>query len=116
MAGGMGRFLPASIEEALERREQMRNESGRNTVPPGNLAEQVQYGYPITDMRMSNSLLWPTPRSRDWKGQTQRGTDAPGDGICNALNVTGGQLNPTWVEWLMGFPIGWTDLEASETQ
>ena len=20
-----------------------------------------------------------------------------------------GQLNPTWVEWLMGFPIGWTD-------
>ena len=23
-----------------------------------------------------------------------------------------GQLNPTWVEWLMGFPIGWTDLNA----
>lgn len=27
----------------------------------------------------------------------------------------GGQLNPTWVEWLMGFPLGWTDLSASET-
>ena len=26
-----------------------------------------------------------------------------------------GQLNPTWVEWLMGFPIGWTELNASET-
>ena len=26
-----------------------------------------------------------------------------------------GQLNPTWVEWLMGFPLGWTDLEGSET-
>ena len=26
----------------------------------------------------------------------------------------GGQLNPTWVEWLMGFPIGWTDLKDSE--
>nr|DAW49078.1 MAG TPA: hypothetical protein [Caudoviricetes sp.] len=25
-----------------------------------------------------------------------------------------GQLNPTWVEWLMGFPPGWTDLNASE--
>jgi len=23
----------------------------------------------------------------------------------------GGQLNPDWVEWLMGWPIGWTDLE-----
>jgi hypothetical protein len=22
----------------------------------------------------------------------------------------GGQLNPEWVEWLMGFPIGWTEL------
>jgi DNA (cytosine-5)-methyltransferase 1 len=27
----------------------------------------------------------------------------------------GGRLNPTWVEWLMGFPTGWTDLEDSET-
>lgn len=26
-----------------------------------------------------------------------------------------GQLNPTWVEWLMGFPPGWIDLNASET-
>lgn len=26
-----------------------------------------------------------------------------------------GQLNPTWVEWLMGFPLGWTDLKDSET-
>jgi hypothetical protein len=27
----------------------------------------------------------------------------------------GGKLNPTWVEWLMGFPLGWTDLGDSET-
>lgn len=27
---------------------------------------------------------------------------------------SGGQLNPEWVEWLMGFPPGWTDLNASE--
>jgi hypothetical protein len=25
--------------------------------------------------------------------------------------VAGGQLNPMWVEWLMGWPIGMTDLE-----
>ena len=23
-----------------------------------------------------------------------------------------GALNPTWVEWLMGWPLGWTDLDA----
>ena len=27
----------------------------------------------------------------------------------------GGRLNPKWVEWLMGYPEGWTDLEHSET-
>ena len=26
-----------------------------------------------------------------------------------------GPLNPTWVEWLMGYPTGWTDLDASAT-
>jgi hypothetical protein len=26
--------------------------------------------------------------------------------------TNGGKLNPMWVEWLMGFPAGWTDLEA----
>jgi len=28
----------------------------------------------------------------------------------------GGQLNPDWVEWLMGYPIGWTDLEAESSR
>jgi hypothetical protein len=27
----------------------------------------------------------------------------------------GGSLNPDWVEWLMGWPIGWTDLKPLET-
>jgi len=26
-----------------------------------------------------------------------------------------GQLNPPWVEWLMGWPLGWTDLKPLET-
>jgi hypothetical protein len=30
--------------------------------------------------------------------------------------IVGGQLNPTWVEWLMGFPLGWTDCEDLETR
>ncbi len=27
----------------------------------------------------------------------------------------GGALNPDWVEWLMGWPLGWTDLKPLET-
>jgi hypothetical protein len=37
----------------------------------------------------------------------QGGTDLS----CQA----GGKLNPTWVEWLMGWPIGWTDCEPLAT-
>ena len=29
----------------------------------------------------------------------------------NMSQGNGGQLNPTWVEALMGFPVGWTELE-----
>ena len=27
----------------------------------------------------------------------------------------GGKLNPMWVEWMMGWPLGWTDLKPLET-
>jgi hypothetical protein len=63
--------------------------------------------------------LLPTPKNRDWKGQTQRGIHGPGDSIANLDRgdgkPIGGQLNPNWVEWLMGWPIGWTDLKPLET-
>jgi hypothetical protein len=54
--------------------------------------------------------MWPTPRAFMHKDST---TDR---GKSNFGEVVGGQLNPMWVEWLMGFPLGWTDLEDSETQ
>lgn len=57
---------------------------------------------------------FPTPKARDWKGQTQRGMHAPMDGLCNILGVTGGQLNPEFSGWLMAYPEGWTDLKALE--
>ena len=30
--------------------------------------------------------------------------------------VIGGALNPTWVEWLMGYPLGWTVCEGWGTR
>jgi hypothetical protein len=71
---------------------------------------------------MARHNLWPTPRATDGdKGtRTQEGAKremARGrnfdPGMVAAMD--GGALNPTWVEWLMGFPLGWTDLGASET-
>ena len=43
-----------------------------------------------------------------------QGTHGGKNHRCLRTDVAG-QLNPTWVEWLMGFPPGWTDLNASET-
>jgi hypothetical protein len=34
--------------------------------------------------------------------------------LSHQLQV-GGILNPPWVEWLMGWPLGWTDLKPLET-
>jgi len=60
---------------------------------------------------------WPTPTTRDYKGPRGKAAQArkgnPSDTLSNALlNQEGsGSLNPQWVEWLMGFPQGWTDLK-----
>ena len=76
---------------------------------------------------LSGAVLYATPNARDWKNATAKEWDNPkntrnlnrqiaklseGEQSTEARN---GQLNPTWVEWLMGFPLGWTDLSASET-
>jgi DNA (cytosine-5)-methyltransferase 1 len=35
--------------------------------------------------------------------------------LSQSVHATSGQLNPTWVEWLMGWPLGWTDLKPLGT-
>jgi hypothetical protein len=57
---------------------------------------------------------WPTPTARDWK--SGKASDATMERNSRPLSEQiGGSLNPTWVEWLMGWPLGWTDLKPSET-
>lgn len=34
-----------------------------------------------------------------------------GDGLATFV---GGSLNPTWTEWLMGWPLGWTEIRSLE--
>jgi len=34
--------------------------------------------------------------------------------LSQSVHPTSGQLNPTWVEWLMGWPPEWTDLKPLE--
>jgi hypothetical protein len=50
-------------DEALQKRKEYRKSIGRTTTPPGNLAEQVQYGKPTTNM-------YPTPVVSDHSPET----------------------------------------------
>ena len=61
-------------------------------------------------MSLNNAVaMWPTPNASSGTGP---GHPDSKQGAENLQTVVGGTLNPTWVEWLMGFPIGWTDLDA----
>ncbi len=61
------------------------------------------------------AAMWPTPSASDWKGSSKAG-QRRGQLTDPAMNVIppGGSLNPMWVEWLMGWPLGWTALEPLE--
>ena len=75
------------------------------------LAEEVA----IAEGLRERGQTFATPKSRDWKGQSQRGIHAPGDALPNMDRgdgkPVGGSLNPTWVEWLMGWIPGLTSVE-----
>lgn len=82
-------------------------------------------------------MLWPTPTV---SGNNNRAglTEKSGDGLAtsvrrystpNTRGIDGGSrsrkaaklngtfvLNPDWVEWLMGWPMGWTSLEPLPVQ
>ncbi len=66
--------------------------------------------------------LWPTPLASMSKGSSpnslvrKSGASRQNDRLDHAVMARdGGQLNPNWVEWLMGWPIAWTDLKPLAT-
>lgn len=67
---------------------------------------------------MARKNLWPTPAARDWKESglepaalSRKSPNMPA-AVRPAGESSAGSLNPTFVEWLMGFPTEWTALNA----
>lgn len=89
--------------------------------------------HPIAGDGYSSSRGWPTPTAGDSRSSGGR-TESVNchDGVsltdatcrnghripltCDHGEECGPKLNPRFVEWLMGFPIGWTDFEPLATQ
>jgi hypothetical protein len=59
---------------------------------------------------------WATTLASDWKSHSPAKQATNSRPLREQVGATdGGPLNPTWVEWLMAWPIEWTALPPSET-
>jgi hypothetical protein len=79
------------------------------------LTKETEFG--LSQNTPPPSQKWPTPKTRDWKDGTSQGTmnrQSPDLGKVVGQSKETGSLNPNWVEWLMGWPIGFTDLKPLE--
>mgnify|MGYP004447620253 FL=1 len=88
-----------------------------------NLRETVQHGptpraqdgpHGPARESLGDVVRWATPNSRDYKGAPGTGTTERGGHQSSLPREVGGKLNPRWVEWLMGLPIGWVNLVPLE--
>ena len=132
LCGGTGNFktLQKMADKGLitedERRQLSQGNGGKTN--PGLLEWLMGYEQAFTS-------LIPTPRACDYKGaasnrfyarsadthtHTHRAGGRYRHQLCELLECTPlgiiGRANPTYLEWLMGYPIGWTELNALETR
>ena len=88
-------------------------------TPQGRLSEDgsQRFGLNLLDA----VRMWPTPRTKGMCGgtgnfeQMKKIEDAGIITETERKQMTagnGGQLNPAWVELLMGYPLGWTDIKS----
>lgn len=73
-------------------------------------------GYRPSLETMARKNLWPTPCARDWKDSPNQKYRGKRDDTKPSMQVysqnNSGQLNPQWVEWLMGYHTDHTELSA----
>jgi hypothetical protein len=72
---------------------------------------------------MAKNNLWPTPSASDNRDRgnmsnpsiQRRQKIGKQLMLSQVVDKSSGRLSPDWVEWLMGWPIGWTDSKHWET-
>jgi hypothetical protein len=95
---------PSETLEAWEKRAAEKKKQGIN----------LQFA-----LRHAVQKNWPTPTARDWKDSGKAVVNSQRHSLPQTVAKNdkeqwikgGGALNPTWVEWLMGYPAEYTDLK-----
>ena len=80
-------------------------------------------GRPIATALADAVAMWPTPQASDNRDRGNLGSGAilrrkekgKQIGLSQSVSDQSGALNPPWVEWLMAWPIEWTDLKPLGT-
>jgi hypothetical protein len=87
------------------------------------LTTGTKFGAKLSDaVNLEMKKNWPTPQVSDFKDRgnlsnpsIQRRMEIGKQvNLQMCMSQTSGQLNPMWVEWLMGWPQGWTELKHLE--
>ena len=116
-----GRALPSNLREQVDpetvRKWQEAQEPKMWATPTAAIAQGSSAGNPNRknagrDLRQ-DVKMYPKPAARDYKGMSGKGRqERKGNPKDTLPNAVGGSLNPAWVEWLMGYPVGYTDLDS----
>lgn len=77
---------------------------------PESWQERQKQGQVATPPLTLAVKMWPTPHSTCSTAPGKQGRQ----GGENLQTAAQGQLNPAWVECLMNFPVGWTDIDKKE--
>ncbi len=93
----------------------------RTSSANGASSKEVEAGNPKQRLEVMITN-WATPTTRDWKDSAN--ANVPTNSLLgrqaprSMQNGTQSQitLNPRFTEWLMGWPIGWTEFELAETE
>ena len=136
---GSGLWLTPTAVQTDEHPDKMRKrmEKYPNGTTVGSLTSQVKYAplWPTPTAMSGGENVAPSHRDgthgwntgaavkdslsenpvRTWPTPTAMSGGAPKSRFMGS-SETDGQLNPEWVEWLMGFPIGHTELKLWGTQ
>ena len=84
---------------------------GRGPSSEKRMKMKLEKKMPISlNDQVAHPHLVPTPTARDHKDTGVNTNYEKAKKKGRLAGHAGGSLNPTWVEWLMGYPSGWTDL------